>query len=300
MTNEVLFIKKGSVNDMHTSENTLTNEPMIDAFVMVGPLLQSLVNDDITVGIYDTEKLIINFPAKSFSLNVSPGDPLVEGDIVTNAIRQNQNIAQAVPAELFGTDIVARAIPLHNEAGQVVGGVGVGISIERAQQLSDISSNISSVVNDVTQTVQSMAESISDLAENMTVVSEKAVEVNKRTEAIEQVSIVVKDLADQSNLLGLNAAIESARAGEHGKGFSVVADEIRKMATNSKTQATEIQTMTDNIKQIISTLNESIQEVNAESDSQSGAIEELNATMEEINSNVHTLAKLAKENINID
>src|SRR5690625_3291229 len=114
---------------MQVPENTETHHSIIQAFVKVGPLLQSLVNDDITVGIYDTEKLIINYPAKSFSLNDNPGDPLVEGDIVTNAIQQNKNMIDSVPAELFGVDIIARAIPLHDENGSVVGGVGVGLSI---------------------------------------------------------------------------------------------------------------------------------------------------------------------------
>lgn len=284
---------------MQSTESTERYHPMIEAFVKVGPLLQALVNDDITVGIYDTEKLVINYPAKSFSLNVKPGDPLVEGDIVTNAIRQNKNMATEVPPELFGVHIIARAVPLHDKEGNVIGGVGVGLSIDRAQHLSDISSNLSSVVDDVTNTIQHMAQSISELAENMTFVSEQAKEVTNSTEAIEKVSNVVKEIADQSNLLGLNAAIESARAGEHGKGFSVVADEIRKMATNSKDQVTEIQSITEEIKSVIDTLNDHIQEVNEESDSQSSAIEELTATMQEINSNVHTLADLAKENINV-
>lgn len=283
-----------------TNTSDTEHHPLIQAFVTVGPLLQSLVKDDITVGIYDTEKLIINYPAKTFSLNVKPGDPLVEGDIVTNAIRNNKNMSAVVPPELFGAHIIAKAIPLHDDHGNVIGGVGVGLSIDEAQQLSDISSDLSAVVSDVTNTIQSMADSISELAGNMTIVSDQATEVSKSAEAIEDVSNVVQEIADQSNLLGLNAAIESARAGEHGAGFSVVADEIRKMAARSKNQVSEIHEMTEHIQQAIETLNTHIQEVNIESDSQSGAIEELTATMEEINGNVQTLANLAHENISIE
>jgi uncharacterized protein YoxC len=257
------------------------------------------VNDDITVGIYDTEKLLINIPAKTFSLNVSPGDPLLEGDIIAKAISENDNQAMIVPADLFGVNLVSRAIPIRDEDGQVIGGVGVGLNVEKANKLSEISSSLSSVIDDVTKTVQEMAESVNELATNITFVSEKANEVTNSVDLIEEVSTVVKGIADQSNLLGLNAAIESARAGEQGRGFGVVADEIRKMAANSKDNVQEIQNITSQIKEVIGNLNKDIQKVNIESNTQSASIEELTATMEEINGNIHSLAELARENIEL-
>ena len=273
--------------------------PVLQSFIQVAPYLQSLVNDDITVGIYDTQKLLINIPAKTFSLNVTPGDPLLEGDIIAKAIQENKNQAMVVPADLFGVNLVSRAIPLHDEQGKVIGGVGVGLNVERANKLSEIAGSLSSVIDDVTRTVQEMAESVNELATNMSFVSEKANEVTDSVELIEEFSTVVKGIADQSNLLGLNAAIESARAGEHGRGFGVVADEIRKMATNSKKQVDEIQNITSQIKEVIGSLDEDIQKVNLESSTQSASIEELTATLEEINGSVHSLAAIARENIEL-
>ncbi|MDX8045820.1 methyl-accepting chemotaxis protein [Gracilibacillus sp. S3-1-1] len=271
--------------------------PIIQAFVKVSPFIQTLINDDITIGIYDKEKLIINYPAQNFSLNVQPGDPLVEGDIVTQAIRENKNQAATVPLELFGVHLIARAIPLHDEAGNVIGGVGIGQSIADAQQLNETSGNLSLVMDEVTHTVEDMANAINTLSTDIHQVSEEAGTVSSSAETIEKMSNVVKEIAEQSNLLGLNAAIESARAGEHGKGFAVVADEIRKMANNSKEQVNEIQSITKEIKDAISTLNQRIQNVNEQSDSQAASIEELTATMEEVNSNVQVLASLAQKNV---
>lgn len=77
-TKEIPVLRVGEIGMNNVTEEQTQHE-LISAFVKVAPLLKSLTNDDITIGIYDTEKLIINIPGRTFSLNVKPGDPLVEG-----------------------------------------------------------------------------------------------------------------------------------------------------------------------------------------------------------------------------
>lgn len=120
-------------------------------------------------------------------------------------------------------------------------------------------------------------------------------EVRISASEIGTISAVVKSISDHSNLLGLNAAIEASRAGEHGKGFAVVADEVRNLATNSKENANQINSITKNIQQLLASLNEAFTEINTLTNSQSEAITDFFGRIHEINDKAQHLAKFAEE-----
>lgn len=278
----------------------MANQNVLESFVQVAPLLNSLIQDDITVGIYDTEKLIINIPGKTFALNVKPGDPLVDEDIVTKAIRANEELTAVLPKELFGFPLIARAIPLHDDEGNVIGGVGIGTSLEKASALFEMAESFSVIVEQTAASIEDISASVTQLSGRVTDMTDQMKDVSSSAEEIGEISGVVKGISDQSNLLGLNAAIEAARAGEVGKGFSVVANEIRKLATNSKENVTQINDITKNIQGLLLSLNQSFQEVYTLTDTQSGSIQEFSATIQEISAKAQELAQLAEKTLYTD
>lgn len=87
----------------------------------------------------------------------------------------------------------------------------------------------------------------------------KVQNLNVQSQEISKLIVVVIEIGDQTNLLALNAAIEAARAGEHGKGFAVVADEVRKLAEQTATSVTEITGIVNNMQKEVQLFTGSLQ-----------------------------------------
>lgn len=128
------------------------------------------------------------------------------------------------------------------------------ISIETATQANNSADGAQSALalaEEGTQSVRDTLEGISGLRDRVDEIAEQIVNLGEQTRQITDVSDLVSDLAKQTNMLALKAAVEAARVGEQGKGFGVVAGEIRKLAEESKKSAEKINTLSTDIQTAI-------------------------------------------------
>ena len=162
-------------------------------------------------------------------------------------------------------------------------------------KLKAMADTLSDNLHQVSATMEELAASATDISGNQASLNNEIKNVNTVTGKIDEVMEFIKDIADETRLLGLNAAIEAARAGEAGLGFGVVAQEIRKLSADSKETVGKIKDLTTIIKASVDKTVQMGGETTSTIEQQAAAIEEVTASVQEITSLTEQLNDLANE-----
>ena len=175
----------------------------------------------------------------------------------------------------------------------------IAANCERAAVLADQSSN---VTQDSVNLIRSTIEDIRDQSRYTTEDAKKVQALADQTQKIGSIVGTIDEIAAQTNLLALNAAIEAARAGEAGRGFAVVADEVRALASRTSASTQEISSMVSQVQKdasdATSSMNSSVEKINAVADRAANIESTLNSIIDfvgQVNDQIRMIATAAEE-----
>lgn len=166
-----------------------------------------------------------------------------------------------LPKEVMGFAIEGNLVPIK-DGGQVVGCLICSYSVEEREKIKEIATEFQKSIMEIDNSVKGVIQGIENLFNMLTEMNQMTSDVEKDVEEAAGVVNKISSNASRSNMLALNASIEAARSGEFGRGFTVVATEMGKLAKDSGNSTAEIKTTLDVIAKHLNVITNSIKGAN--------------------------------------
>lgn len=268
--------------------------PVASAFNDFAPLIAEMFPEGATLYITSLTEFAYRYDSKKFGFpDIVVGTPVKDGSPAKQAMNTRQPVVKELPPDFYGKPVQVLTYPLF-DGDEVVGTFGMGLPRQNAADLRGMANSLTRGLEEISAAIEQMAASATQVTTNERQLNNNINDIYHLSEDINDIMGFIKQIADETKMLGLNAAIEAARAGDVGKGFGVVAEEIRKLSDESKGTVVKIKELTDKIKEKIMETSQGSELTLRSSEEQAAASQEITASIEEIRSMAEKLDYIAK------
>ncbi|WP_017814587.1 MULTISPECIES: methyl-accepting chemotaxis protein [Paenibacillus] len=242
---------------------------IVESVIQSMPYIQQLMREDCMLVVMDRERVLYSSPARSFSIGLNKGDILPSDQQNFGFLKsKTERSFLHFPKEVLGTAVDVVYVPIHDEKRHIVAAIALGMSMDnrhRMEELMKAAADITSQLVNNVHHVSSHSDQLSSVSDQVLRNSKEAV---RKSSSVTQITGLIREISEQTNLLGLNAAIEAARAGEAGAGFSVVAQEVRKLSVDAKQATGQIEDSLNDIRSAIVQMEGDISQISSSSTQQ--------------------------------
>lgn len=256
---------------------------IIEALVMSASYFHMALKEEAIVAVCEkkTETVVKYLKGKRVDSGYKDGEKVNPNDTNVYTAFKGQNADVIIPENVYGVAINAFSFPIR-ENGEVVGALAFGLPIDKEQELEGYMDGISRIIHNLQDNIHTLASHSEELAAT-------SEEINKQTqialddaEKSNDVTSLIKNISRQTNLLGLNASIEAARAGQHGAGFNIVAQEVRKLSFETSTATENIESSLQSINVNLKNLMQNMGQINMATNEQAQLIQGFSEIIDEL------------------
>ncbi|MBD3859700.1 chemotaxis protein [Bacillus sp. 28A-2] len=255
---------------------------ILHSIVTAAPYMMQILKNEVTIGVIDREKFLLYLPSKDVDFQIRAGERIKPDDLNMKKALRGETSSTFVPESVYGTPLNAMGLPIFDENQQVIGAIALGFPLKNQLVLEAYMESLNDIIQSIQEKVHVVAahsEELSATSEEMTLQTQQTLESSKKTSDITK---MIKGISKQTSLLGLNASIEAARAGKEGAGFSVVANEVQKLSSETSRATENIESSLQGISSNIHTLLESMDHMKGSSSEQALLVTEFSEIVDRL------------------
>lgn len=212
----------------------------LEYYKEVIPTIKEFLKQDIMMGLTDGNVFVGFWPGDKMRASINVGDILTPDDPMNESFNTGKVIDMILPKDIYGVPFRSITGPIRDRTGKIVGTLGIGRSLEFRNNIENTISNIQDKLSESMTQIENITNISKELSEKSKVLIHFMDEILEKSSMIDSATKEINNIAMQTQILAINASIESAHAGALGKGFSIVAQEMRTLANVSQSSSKRI------------------------------------------------------------